>query len=272
MLQILGEYKRLCDGKLEYYQLKNSKTMKRWRRDELPPAYVRMGEAGESEKFYYHMIGFDPAEPDDPSFYRILGFGFPTTDTSRPLSAVKIHFHPKSLLDDPNKLVTMISRWCGLVDALHGSVGLGVLTEPGSETFGRPIHYPLLKRFPAAEYDDMGGFFSESRQGGYESPRSSNWLTILGDPNIARLGGAEAIRAELDPGMTLVDYQGGKIIRAGDYPALGDGETGEVPPAYRTAARIIKPIRFEGYKYSVIKVPDGLVPLEETLKWIRRFD
>jgi hypothetical protein len=272
MLQIFREYRNLCDGKLEYYQPKNSPTVKRWRGEGLPPAYVRMAEGGESDEFFYHMAGFDPTEPYDPSFYRILGFGFEKTDTSRPLSAVKTHFHPKRILDDPDAFVTMISRWCGLVDALHGSVGLGVLTEPGSETFGRPIHYPLLKRYPAAEYDDMGGFFSESRQGGYESPRSSNWLTILGDPNIARLGGAEAIRAELDPGMTLVDYDGGTIIRAGDYPALGDGETGEVPPAYRTAARIIKPIRFEGYKYSVIKVPDGLVPLEETLKWIRRFD
>ena len=67
------------------------------------------------------------------------------------------------------------------------------------------------------------------------------------------------------------------MIRACELPALGDEATGGIPEAYRSAARIIKPIPFEGYKWSIIKLPRELntgreARLAETMKWIRRFD
>ncbi|KQT91009.1 hypothetical protein ASG60_21545 [Methylobacterium sp. Leaf469] len=101
-----------------------------------------------------------------------------------------------------------------------------------------------MQRYPALEYDAMGDYWSETRFGGYEVPRASNWLTLLG----------------------------GVLIRAGQAPVVDSNGIGGIPQAYRDAARIIKPIRFEGYEYGIIEVPEEKDDLEETLKWVRRFD
>ncbi|MBL3576287.1 DUF3396 domain-containing protein [Rhodovulum sulfidophilum] len=72
-------------------------------------------------------------------------------------------------------------------------------------------------------------------------------------------------------------FRGGAIIRESDKPALGNKASGGVPEGYRTAARIIKPIRFEGYKRGIIKTPrergySREQDLQVTLDWVRRFD
>ncbi|KQO56601.1 hypothetical protein ASF22_08570 [Methylobacterium sp. Leaf87] len=77
-----------------------------------------------------------------------------------------------------------------------------------------------MQRYPALEYDAMGDYWSETRFGGYEVPRASNWLTLLGDANIARLGGEDAIRSQLTPELSLAPYAGGVLIRAGQAPVV----------------------------------------------------
>jgi hypothetical protein len=72
--------------------------------------------------------------------------------------------------------------------------------------------------------------------------------------------------------MDVMPYDHGLIIRAGRLPALGNEASGGIPEAYRTVARIIKPIRFEGYQSGVIKEPVPVKGPEVTLEWIRRFD
>ena len=72
--------------------------------------------------------------------------------------------------------------------------------------------------------------------------------------------------------MSLIPFACGVVVRACELPALGDEATGGIPDGYRTAARIIKPIRFEGYRFGVIKEPFPVDGPEIKLQWIRRFD
>jgi hypothetical protein len=218
------------------------------------------------------MKRFDPEQDNDPSLWRVMAFGFAKRNATRPLSGLKVHFAPAALLSNPDEFAAMVADWCGRLDAVHGSGGLGILTVPGRETSWRPCHYPFLQRYPALEYDAMGNYWSEVRTSGYQKPRSSNWLTILGKDSVEALGGARKIQEMLLPDMALYRYEIGIVIRAGERPELGDGLTSTVPDTYRVAAHIIKPVRFEGYEYGVIKVPDHLNGLEVTLNWIRRFD
>src|SRR3712207_9238478 len=86
-----------------------------------------------------------------------MAHAFPENRTDRPLSGLKVHFPPGHVLADPNGFVELIRLWCGRLGAVHGSSGLGVLTEVGRETsLQTPYHYPFLKQYPALEYDAMG--------------------------------------------------------------------------------------------------------------------
>jgi hypothetical protein len=95
---------------------------------------------------------------------------------------------------------------------------------------------------------------------------------MLGDENLASLGGPRAVERRLNPGMAFMGYTGGATIRAEQLPQWGDAKNDIVPDAYRAVASIIKPIRFEDYKFGTMTVPEPLDYTEETLKWLRRFD
>ena len=122
----------------------------------------------------------------------------------------------------------------------------------------------------------MGSYWSECSWTGYRQPRSSNWLTILGNENVELLGGVAPIGEQLRSDVNLIEIKdGGLILRASKLPALGDLRTGGIPEGYRDVARLMRPIRYEGYEFGVIKLPfatDRAGDLTETLKWIRRFD
>jgi hypothetical protein len=272
LMLILQDYLALCPDRGMHYQPGDGRSMPALSGMELPKPYRGLAAIGQDEELYYNVCHYDPEEDDEVSLWRMMGFGFARSNVTRRLSGLKVHFPTGFVLDDPEHFIGLVRRWCGRLGAIHGSAGLGILTEPGSETSWGPCFYPFLTQYPALEYDDMGSYWSQTRHGGYENPRSSNWLTVLGDDNIGALGGIEKIRSSLRPDMDLVSYNGGVVIRAGHLPALGNEETGGIPEAYRTVARLIKPIRFEGYRWGVIKPPEPLEGLDVTLAWIRRFD
>ena len=158
-------------------------------------------------------------------------------------------------------------------DGIAQSVGgLGVLTNPGSETIGDAYAYPWLSQYQALEYDAMGNFLATVSKGGWERPRSSNWLTVLSDGNVSALGGEDKIMSELSGDVKAVRFDGGFILLAGQHPELGDAG-GEIPQAYRQVAQFIKPIRFEYYRFAFIKLPSHLnagkeTRMAENLKWL----
>jgi hypothetical protein len=273
LLQILENYLSLFSDKITHFRDTDGRTWLPRSGAGLPESYRSYDTIDPDENFSYHMFRFDPQERDDTKLWRIMAHAFPANRTDRPLSGLKVHFPPGYVLADPNGFVELIRLWCRRLGALHGSSGLGVLTEVGRETsLQTPYHYLLLKQYPALEYDAMGNYWVEVDADGFERPRSSNWLTVLGEDNLQALGGIEKVRSSLQPNMDLVSYNSGVVIRAGHLPALGNEETGGIPEAYRTVARLIEPIRFEGYRWGIIKPPEPLNGLDVTLAWIRRFD
>jgi hypothetical protein len=273
LLQILEDYLSQFADEVTHYQDYQGDVRRglRWKGEDPPETYRNLDRIDPDEQLSYHMWRFDSEDGDDASLWRIMGRGFARNNTTRRLSGVKAHFPPSFVFNDPEHFIGLVRLWCDRLGATHGSAGLGVLTIPGWER-QEPYHYPFLTQYPALEYDDMGSYWSQTRHGGYEKPRSSNWLTFLGYENIGALGGVERIRHSLRPDMDLISYNGGIVIQAGHLPALGNEETGGIPEAYRTVARLVKPIRFEGYSWGVIKPPKPLNGLDVTLAWIRRFD
>ena len=80
---------------------------------------------------------------------------------------------------------------------------------------------------------------------------------------------------DLPGGLSLHDYAGGVVIRAGTHPQMGDINMGNIPEAYCAVSDALRPIRFEDYQQNpmdLIRVPRPLDAYEETMNWLRRFD
>ncbi|WP_319518213.1 type VI immunity family protein [uncultured Martelella sp.] len=275
LFQCANDYMTLFTEDISYYHYGDQERAKKWKTGANPEDLKEhVTASSESDDVYFDLFQFDKAEDSDPGFCRFMAFAFPKEKTWHTLSGIKAHFPPSFVFSSPDRFVEIIRQWSERVGAIHGSAGLGALSMPGSETsVTEAYYYPWLMQYPALEYDAMGDYWDECEEvGESDKPRSSNWLTILGRPNLDRLGGYVAVESQLTKGMTMYYFEGGALIRASELPALGDEATGGIPEGYRTAARIIKPIRFEGYKYGVILEPFDVDGPEITLEWIRRFD
>ncbi|WP_064696840.1 type VI immunity family protein [Rhizobium aegyptiacum] len=276
LIGALGEYLGFFGDQITHFKHGEDGRLYKYSGEGMPDAYLRDADLPESQMFYLHVRHYDPREQNDPSLYTFMAFGHQRGD-QWPLSGLKVYIPPSFVFEQTERFLKLIEGWCDRLDVVHGSGGLGTLSNPGSETSGDAYYYPWLAEYPALEYDAMGNYFAATYKGGFDRPRSSNWLTILGGDNVAQLGGEAAIAAQLSGDMSVIRLKSGIMIRAGALPALGNTAAGGVPAAYRNVARIVKPIRFEEYRFSIFKLPAHLnsgkeARLAENLKWIRRFD
>ena len=282
VLAMAEEYISLFPEDVTHYKLPGEKRYRKLPAPELPEAYKKIPEMKEDEKGYIFLIEDDSKEPDTPPLWLFWGTNyskaqaevFPNGRSDRPVSGIKVHFPPNFLFDDPDRFVDLVTRWSNMVSALHGTAGLAAISLPGTEKYNL-YNYPLAKAFPALDYDNRGMFWVEIRYGNWENVRTSNWLTILGDGPISRIGGMDVISQAKTGDMTLIPYDGGAVVRACTLPALGDEATGGIPEGYRIAARLIKPIRFEGYNWGSLfgyQEEDKENKAQLNHDWIRRFD
>lgn len=73
--------------------------------------------------------------------------------------------------------------------------------------------------------------------------RGAYWLTFLGQPLLARLGGIEGLRQGLPFPEVIFEPMDGErlLLTLGGWPDAMDTEKGAVPPQYRTLARMLEP-------------------------------
>ncbi|WP_407352499.1 type VI immunity family protein [Luteimonas sp. R10] len=170
-------------------------------------------------------------------------------------------------------LVDIVKRWAARLNALHGSAGYSVLFEHGIfGGHGVLSVLPALKRFPGLDFSDPGMFIAESAGSDGKSIKSINWLTVLCDEFTGRLGAHAGLEAKLKPACLIHEYDGGIVIQAGDQPQLGDVNHGIVLDGYRRVAEALKPIRFEAYRRGLFVLSTEFDELEETGKWLARFE
>ncbi|WP_175610481.1 type VI immunity family protein [Rhodobacter aestuarii] len=277
MVELVEEFLKFPGCRIEHFASNNGKRCRLKQIAKLPEQAVKVLEDPPENDLYFSLYEDLGGDYLSTPLWETWGFAFGKNRQQRPLSGIHFHVPPEFLLKNTETFLGF-SCWCAEnTGVIHGTVGLGVLGGIGSEDISDSYWYPWLQAYPGLEYEASGLYWSETRKGGHDLPRSSNWLTILGDENIARLGGEAQIRRQLTDGMSFLPFKGGAIIRACEKPALGNAASGGIPEGYRTAARIIKPIRFEGYQRGIIKTPKELgftreQDLQVTLEWVRRFD
>lgn len=144
-----------------------------------------------------------------------------------------------------DQVVNRTLKWCEMLRPDHGTFGLSLIPHFGS---GAPkfatLAWPVIQRYPGFDWPDVGTW--SVRVGNHLDPgrciRTVNWLTVLDDGLVERLGGRMAMEKELGEDCPIHDYDGGVVIQAGPEPQLGDVNAGDIPEPYRTVAHLSKPL------------------------------
>lgn len=175
------------------------------------------------------------------------------------------------LLDKPDAFIDNFKKTCEALNVFYAVSGCSLLVFTYTNARMHTM-YPLYRRFPGLLYADSGGLTSDTKRRD-DIIRDVNWLTAINDANVTRLGGLEAIRAQLSENIVLHPYNGGVVFQAGPKPRMGDVNYGDVPEAYKEINAALKPIRFKDYTAPYyLSVPDDVNRREATEAWISRFD
>ena len=155
---------------------------------------------------------------------------------------------------------------CEQLEPVHGYGGIGLITA--ADRF-LASHFTgmvaaLGDRFPGLEIDYPISHLIWVRAG----IKGVNWLTILGDGEIARFGGLDALKAALPSTATLHTYSGGVMIQASPMPQIGDRNRQVDVEDYRKVAVALKPIRISTHS----GVGGGGFDRERFERWLARFD
>ncbi|WP_447874522.1 type VI immunity family protein [Serratia fonticola] len=134
-----------------------------------------------------------------------------------------------------------------------------------------PLEYELAKRYPPLQVN--ANVFADAMQ--YtDSSRGVNWITILDNRYIKRLGGEDWVRQVLsrDPEIGVEHYPGGLLIRAGQYPDLTPLTAG-LSPQYLAVNQLIRPIRVQPQEgHSLHSYGVNQFDEQSTLAWYARYD
>jgi hypothetical protein len=129
----------------------------------------------------------------------------------------------------------------------------------------------MAQRFPGLEAEYPIGHSIWLEHG----IKGVNWLTVVGDPWLDRLGGADAVEAglaSLDGRFIVHRFEGGVLIQAGPQPELGDAKHDRWPELYVKLAKYLKPIRITEHAPFHHAGPGSRFDLERSEAWLRRFD
>lgn len=165
--------------------------------------------------------------------------------------------------------VSLYRRWAGMIQARHGTAGLGLMPAEDTPTRSRTsaIARAFSNRFPGVELADALG-----NQNVFWGLLSANWLNLIDATLVEKLGGLRSIQQRLaeEPlggQVALHPFDGGLILASGPTPQLSEGSAPGIPPqAYAPVARLLRPLRTDR--------PWGSwgCPKDESMAWLERFD
>ncbi len=262
------DYFNMCGDQLNWATHPDSKQWHDLRKMKLttPEDWFRDKQPGENDswQFYYHGgDGFQEA-----SHFCIRGLGSRKWQADMGELSFLSAYLPLDWFDRrKDRLQDLVLSWCHRLKPYHGYAGIGILESLDSITIRRheKAVYALAKRFPGLEVDspvDHTLYLSKGIKG-------VNWLTVLGDAWVERLGGRDKLSGLPRDAFPIYNYPGGIVIQAGVTPEIGDRNRRLKPQNYPRVARLLKEIRVQ--EHDSLQASGGF-DKEETLIWLARFE
>jgi hypothetical protein len=230
---------------------------------------------GEDEEF--DVIYHGAERERGASAFSLLAFGAQRRPYPQ-LGHLRVSFPVFWFADHPGSLVDVLLDLCRKLKPVSGYGGIGVIGSP--ERFIRsdyePTVYQMAQRFPGLEIDYPvvhGIWLGKKETGGI---KGVNWLTAIGEPWLSKIGGADALAADLgalDSRFIVHRFPGGVVIQAGPRPDLGDSERNIWPDLYVKLAKKLKPIRVT--LHGPMQIGGRGLRMDNkarTEAWLRRFE
>jgi hypothetical protein len=163
----------------------------------------------------------------------------------------------------------LAGKFAAILQPYHGYGGYG-FGEPSDMSLRdavQPDIYAMARRFPGIEVDRPVRHIQYLSDG----IKGVNWLTVLSEHWVERVGGEARLRSLLDERFLFHRYDGGLIVQAGPRPQTGDTNQYLWPDAYATLARVLRPIRIRQHG-SFDNHGQYRFTAETTQEWLARFD
>jgi hypothetical protein len=161
---------------------------------------------------------------------RLFNFSF-----SVPLAWVAAH--------KAGAIVDLVVGVCSKLQPEHGYAGLAIIPWVREQ-----YHAPsmgtvaaFVRRFRGLELDFP--YLNARLLSRKPAIRGINWLTVLADPWVEKLGGQAALEAKLGPEIPIHRFATGIVIQAGPRPQFGDVNRAERMPYYQRVSLALKSIR-----------------------------
>jgi hypothetical protein len=228
-----------------------------------PAESFRDMEPGDPWEFAYR--GGETA--DQATGYMIEALG------SRPgegdLSYLRVAFPLLWFAEHGGHFYDVLLDFCQRLKPVHGYGGLGILESPNRSIKQRfePMVYTMAQRFPGLEVDAPTAHAIYLVNG----IKGVNWLTVLGDEWLDKVGGPSALEQKLDSSFIIYRYASGLIIEAGPVPQLGDKEAHNMPAQYVKLSSVLKPIRVRQHRAFQNAGPGVRFDRTRSEEWLKRF-
>ncbi len=159
-------------------------------------------------------------------------------------------------------------HWGNALRPVHGYGGPCLIPPAHEDVAARHEGLILARasRFPGLEVDSPADHALWTKH----AVKGGNWLTLLGDEMLDRLGGVGSIASFLGSEFTLHSYPGGCVVQAGNLPEIGDRNRRESTPRLAKLARLLKPIRVA--THPGIRTSAAGFGRDAFEQWLGRFD
>jgi hypothetical protein len=280
VVSIIEDYFQLCGDKLQWTTVPPKYRWAKVRKSLKTDLCSRILSAGADDSWQVTVHGGKTHQ--DASDYRIQGLGCRNWQNAMGhLSFLSVAFPIDFFAGRNDSAVSTVLRWAELLHPFHGYGGLGVLDAYANTEVYEPVVFSIAQRFPGLEVDHPTAHSFNCTEG----IKGVNWLTVVQESLLVKVGGKDTLRKQLSEQIVLHDYPGGLMFQAGPKPIMGDRIREQWPELYVELNARLAPIRapttspFQHYGFPFDRggfpfdyFGSARFDLESSMAWLQRFD
>jgi len=261
MLDMLDDYQTMMDGKINFTTNPQTGAWKNLKkRPYMTPHDWLLDTPDEKWSFTYHG-GEHHRDASDVRFMT-LGKGSRDDKLGR-LSWVTVNFPMTFFADWHESVQTVVLRWIKALQPLHGYAAFATTHNHFDDRKHEEMEYYLASHYPGLDVSNPISFGIKLE----ESIKGINWLTVVSQPYVDKVGGIEAVKA-ID-GLTVWKEGEVYLIQAAPAPM-----TKRIPDSYYQLGALFSPIRLKNM-YTIHhseEVGKAFHSDESFQQWLARFD
>lgn len=212
------------------------------------------GDYNWAPKFKFEVWGNEPGSS-----------GFGTKDAN----LINMAFPPEWGSDRADVMLEFVKELCEIFPYQSGHAGFCFQVSQYWRKEGQNSAWATSMRHRGI---DIFGHPNDKMAARHDGIKGINWLTILCQPFVDRLGGTEKLRRSLPQSVEILAVKGGLLLKAGSRPQTGDTNRREFLPEYKAVYKVVAPLAEIGYSRSPALLAGNMANYEEnTLAWRRRF-